>query len=289
MKKLLVLNIQMFAGPTLPTNGTHESAVRYVKDIRKVVRKENVVRNLMGRDYEGDPTTGSIQLPLRDTEVTVADYDIVAGVALTTSDTTYLAILVDQDKAINELIDGWEAAAVPDGIRAQRVVSGAFSLARTEELDAILEIETNGTTSANTTQSINTTIYDNVSAEIAVLKKLGITSRLFTVIDVDTETLLLTDVKFTNTASTIGSERVMDGVIGKIRGVEVFVSANLAADVEFTVFSADYAQTGDEWKVMPQINDLKDGLHIGASALQGREAFFSKVSRADGVRVKKFV
>ena len=109
------------------------------------------------------------------------------------------------------------------------------------------------------------------------------------VISVDTETKLLEDVKFTNTASTIGAERVMEGVIGKVRGVEVVTSTNLSADTEYIVMSSDYAQKGDEWMVMPQIRDLLDGAHIGSSALQGRDVYWNKVTRADGVRVKKFI
>lgn len=39
--------------------------------------------------------------------------------------------------------------------------------------------------------------------------------------------------------------------------------------------------------IEPTINDLKDGAHIGASALQGRMVYTDTVTDAKAVRVKK--
>ena len=97
---------------------------------------------------------------------------------------------------------------------------------------------------------------------------------------------LLADEKYTNTASSIGSERAMTGVVNKIRGVEVLVSDNLSEGTEYIVYSTDYMQAGDEWKIMPTIVDLKDGVHIGASVLQGRAVYWDELTRAYGARVK---
>ena len=58
-------------------------------------------------------------------------------------------------------------------------------------------------------------------------------------------------------------------------------------DVEYIVYAIDWCQAIDEWMIEPTINDLKDGAHIGASALQGRMVYTDTVTDAKAVRVKK--
>lgn len=278
----------------LPTNGTHDLQDRFASMILKLLRKRNPLRMLAGRDYEGEPKAGAVKIPVRDTEVTVANYDVVSGVSLTTSATTYRTVTVDKNIAVNELIDGYEAAAVPDNLIAQRLDSAAYQLESTSEADFIAELKT-GTESSNTTALNNTTnlAYDSIVDEIGELLKLGIDIRTIKVaITTDTENLLLQDEKYTNTASNVGAERAMSGVVNIIRGAEVVRSdklglINTTNNIEFIVMSQDYAQAGDEWIVMPTINDLRDGAHIGASALQGRQVYWNDVTRATGVRIKR--
>jgi hypothetical protein len=317
MKKLLLLNIQMFANPKLPTDGTHELIERYPSTIKELFRLKNNLRQFFGSDYEGDPKSGAIKVGVRDTEVTLAAYDVVTGTPITTGTTVYLTIPVDKNNAINELIDGYEAQAVPDGLVAQRLESGAFKMQRQLELDAIATIRDsvaahdvgNGggqTVPANPTYETSATILDKDTAYIAMSNSIGemlddgvdpqdITGGVSTAM----EGLLLQDIRFTNTASEIGSERVMRGVLGMIRGVEVVRSSNLglvaaAGDnvakngmtVEYITYSHFWAQKVDEWIVPPTINDLKDGVHIGASALQGREVYTHALTDSRGARVK---
>lgn len=281
------------ANPKLPTDGTHELQERYANTIIKLLRKKNPLRLLGGKDYEGTPLAGAIKIPQRDTEVTVAAYDVVTGTPLTTGATVYRTVTVDKNYAVNELIDGYEAEAVPDNVKAQRLNSAAYSMESQEEADFIAELKTSGTESSNVTALAIATVYSSIATEVGELLKLGVDLETIKIaVTTDTETLLLTDTKFTNTASTIGSERAMSGVIGKIRGAEVFRSdklglINTTNNVEFIVFSSDYAQTGDEWKVMPDFFDLRNGTHIGASALQGRHVYWNDVTRATGVRIKR--
>jgi hypothetical protein len=277
------------ANPILPTDGTHELQERYAQTIVKLLRRRNIIRNLAGRDYEGTPQAGAVKIPVRDTEVGVSNYDIVTGASLATSATTYLQVLVDKNIAVNELIDGYEAAAVPDNLIAQRLDSAAFQLASNAEAAFVAEIVDNGTDETSTTALTDETVYDAISASVGELLKLGIeVETIKIVISTDTETKLLTDVKYTNTASQVGSDRVMAGVISMIRGAEVYRSNKMGAAVEYMVFSTDYAQAGDEWIVPPVVNDLRDGVHIGASALQGRWVYFNKLTRAVGARIKSF-
>jgi hypothetical protein len=315
MKKLLLLNIQMFANPKLPTDGTHELQERYPATIKKLFRLKNNIRQFFGSDYEGDPKAGAVKVAVRDTEVTLAAYDVVTGAALTTGATVYLPITVNKNNVINELIDGYEAQAVPDGLIAQRLESGAFKMQRQLELDAIAVIRdstvaqdtgggqtntANPTFETSATALTNTTVYNAIATSVGEMIDDGVDPEDITIaISVAIETLLLQDTKYTNTASSIGSERAMSGVVNEIRGAEVVRSSNLGIvaaagvnvakngmTVEYITFSHFWAQKVDEWIVPPTINDLKNGTHIGASALQGREVYANALTDSKGSRVK---
>lgn len=50
------------------------------------------------------------------------------GIELQTSGTDYLPLPIDKDYGVNELIDGYEAEAVPDNLVAQRIDSAGYSI-----------------------------------------------------------------------------------------------------------------------------------------------------------------
>jgi len=271
----------------IAANGTHYRQERYADSIVKLFRKQLVVRSEFMRDYEGNPVAGAVKVPVRATDVALANYDVASGVSLTQSATTYLNIPVDNHKAINELIDGYEASAVPDNLIAQRLESGAYSIGTTLELDAINELVTHGTTEQSTTALTESTAFKKIATSIKDVKKLGVDLMdIVVVVSPETELLLQTDDKFANTSGQLGAELVRNGVIGKIVGANVKMSANLPANVEYIVFARPWTQAIDEWKVEPSVNNLMDGAHIGASALQGRMVYADKLTEATACRVK---
>ena len=277
------------ANPILPTNGTHELQEKYADSVLKIARKKNILRaEHSGREYEGDPKSGAIKVPVRDTEAVIGNYDVVAGATLTTSATEYKTILVDKNKAVNELIDGYEAEAVPDDLVAQRLVSAGYGFGRVANADFIAELDDNGTAETSTTASDSNSIYGNISNTIGELTKLGIDKEsLVVAIPTDTESLLLNDTKYTNTASNVGAERAMSGVVNLIRGVPVVIDDNMPVVDEYMVYSKDFAQAGNAWEIMPQVKDLADGKHIGSSALQGRLVYWNELTRSYGARIKR--
>lgn len=274
---------------TIGTNGTHERQERYASAIVKLMRPALKIRNTFSRDYEGSPVSGAVKVPVRDTDVALTDYDVKSGVALSQSATTYLNVPVDNHKALNELIDGYEASAVPDNLVAQRLESGAYTIAKTLEADAIDQL-LKGTESKQEDCTV-VNVYENIVQDIAILAKKGVDkSRMYVAIDYETETLLLTDSKYSNTASQIGAELAREGVVGKINGVNVIVedlSQNTAkTEIEYAVYGIDWCQAIDEWKIAPSVNNLSDGAHIGASALQGRMVYADTLTRKEAVIVK---
>lgn len=270
------------------TGGTHELRETYATEIVELARLETNVYNDFSEDYDKDEVTGQIKVPTRDGDVKVSDYDIKNGVELTQSQTEYIDMPLDKEYAVNELIDGYEAEAVPDNLKAQRLESAGYALATKQEADAIDCLVEEGTTSEDTEALTVDTAYKAISDEIINMKKRGMkVAKMKIVISADVEAMLLSDEKFANTAGQLGAELVREGVIGKIGGVAVKPNYFLPEDVEYVVYDTRYTQKAMIWKKNPTIEDIKDGKHIGASALQGRSVGGLMVTNALGVQIKK--
>ena len=150
---------------------THNAQDRYSALVLAKLRNDLVLRDgiVFNNDYEGDPVAGKVRIPVRDTEVAVGDYDVATGKAITQGATTYLDILVNKDKAVNELIDGYEAAAVPDNLIADRLDSAGYSLASQLDSDGGTEL-----LSAGTVNNVSLITKDNVySAMVDIRTKMS--------------------------------------------------------------------------------------------------------------------
>ena len=271
----------------ITTNGTHKRRETYANEVLAMAKSKVNIYEDFSTDYEIDGATGQINVPTRSAEVTISDYDILNGVALTQSATDYKVLPIDKNYAINELIDGYEAEAVPDNLRANRIEAAGYSLGLKKENMAITELVEKGTRSSDTTALTEADAYKKIAAEIANMKKRNMeVASMRVVVNADTELLLLTDSKFANTSGTLGAELVREGVIGKINGVAVKPNYLLPEEVEFIIYDKRFAQKYEVWSVEPSINDIKDGKHIGASVLQGRQVGGLMVTNALGVQVK---
>lgn len=165
--------------------------------------------------------------------------------------------------------------------------SAGYVIGKALELDAINALVSGGTKSADVTAMTEANVYKKIATLVKNLKARGIsTNDLRIAIDADTELLLLSDEKFANTSGTLGAELVRNGVIGKINGVQVKPNYLLPTNVECIVYAVPWCQAVDEWKVEPTINNLADGKHIGASALQGRMVYTDVVTNALAVEIK---
>lgn len=271
----------------IATNGTHNRRETYANEVLAMAKSKVNIYEDFSTDYEIDGATGQINVPTRSAEVTISDYDILDGVELTQSATDYVVLPIDKNYAINELIDGYEAEAVPDNLRANRIEAAGYSMGMKKESDAITALVENGTTSSDTEALTAETVYNKIAAEIANMKKRNMeVANMRVVVSANTELLLLTDDKFANTSGSLGAELVREGVIGKINGVATKANYLLPEDVEFIIYDKRFIQKYEVWSVEPSINNLADGKHIGASALQGRQVGGLMVTNALGVQVK---
>lgn len=278
------INLQLFA------EGEHEHQERYsalvdAKLRDTIVQKDGVIWN---NRYEGQPTAGAVKIPVRDTEVVVSDYVKKTGAEKTHGDTTYLTVPIDMDKSVNELIDGYDAASVPDNLVADRLDSAGYSLALQMNKDATAELLKDGTSLEDTAALTKDTVYKSfVDARTKLSKSKIPTDGRWALVSPDTYALLLLCPEFIK-ASDLGDAVVQTGAVGRIAGFTIYEDNTLEESVEYIVGHMDWCHRIREWKVDVHLQDLSgSGSYIGASAVQGRMVYAHKVSKKAAVLVKK--
>ena len=166
-----------------------------------IVKRVGVICN---NRYEGTPKAGAVKVPVRDTEVAVADYNKKTGSTMTHGDTSYLTVTIDKDKAVNELIDGFDAESVSGKLVADRLDSAGYSLALQMEKDASEELTTGGTVLADTAALTKATVYEKiVDARTQLSNAYVPTNDRWLLVSPDTYALLLKSPEFIK-ASDLG-------------------------------------------------------------------------------------
>ena len=271
-KKFLMF-LQIFA---------HESQERWSSLVDAKLRQTLVTRDnyIFNTNYEGTPTAGKVKIPVRDTEVTVKPYNKATGVDLEAGSTTYMDLNIDQDIAVNELIDGYDAASVPDNILADRLDSAGYSLALDMDKKSIkcLETTTGVNVCATKTAATEETAYKEVLAAKAYLGRTGVPPA---------------------GQGDLSQELKNTGAVGAVAGFAVYESNNLMYEdtetvkskkttTEFVAGHPNWCHRVQEWAVDVHAQDLSgSGKYIGASAVQGRKIFGLKISKPQTVYVKR--
>lgn len=254
---------------------------RYSSIVEAKLRATSVFAGLFNNYYEGTPKAGAVKVPVR-TEATVGDYTISTGGSINDVSTTYQTIVLDNDKYVNELIDGYVAAAVPDGMVAERLDSAGFALADT--IDTALEAAcvAGGTATTDhatslTAKNIYASMVDAIQALVALKVK---KQEIWVAASPATIGLLVKSAEFIGAMK--GTADMGSGFRGYINGVPVYESANVTS-ADYIVGNKAYCHFVDEWAVPVAVNDLADGKHIGASAVQGRKIYGFLISKATTV------
>ena len=249
-----------------------------------LVLKDGVIFN---NRYEGSAKAGAVKVRKTGAS-TVADYDVDNGVALTKGSSEWITVTIDKDKAVNEIIDGYEADAVPDGMVADRLNEAAKGLALQIEKDAAAELISGGTQLNSTTALTKSTVYNAIVDVRATMTRAGVPNdgRRFLIVAPEVYSLLLQADEFIK-GSDLGDAIIATGAVGKIAGFLVFECANLGDDVEFVAGHPDYVTRVTEWQSMPHVVSLEgSGTYIGASAVKGRKIYAHKVTNEDAVYIK---
>lgn len=252
---------------------------------KTLVKKVGVICN---NRYEGSPKAGAVKVPVRDTEVVVNDYDKQSGATKTHGDTTYLTVTINKDKAVNEIIDGFDAESVPGNLVADRLDSAGYSLALQIDSDGSAELTTAGTALEDTTALTEKTIYANiVDARTKQSVENVPTEGRWLLVSPETYGLLLKSPEFIK-ASDLGDAVVQSGAVGRIAGYTVFEDSTLGENVEYVAGHPNWFARIEEWQVPVHVQDLAgSGAYIGAVAVQGRKVYAHKVTKAKTILVKK--
>lgn len=264
----------------------HTLQERYSKLVLAKLRKELVLKDgvVFNNDYEGDPTAGAVKIPCRDTEVQVSDYDKANGITASTGGTTYVTLPITKDKAVNEIIDGYDAESVPDNLVADRLDSAGYSLAA--------QIDTDGGNvliAGATPMSIAILSKDNIYANIVDVRTAMNKAKIpkdgrYLLVTPDTMALILKSPEFIS-ASSLGDEVKQAGAVGQIAGFLVIEWNDDTANLAMLAGHPKFATRVDEFSVPVKIQDLDgSGKYIGACAVQGRNVYDHKVLRSVAIR-----
>ena len=251
-----------------------------------LVKKDGVV---FSTRFEGSPAAGVVQIPVRETEVAVGDYNKQDGATKTQGATAYVPLNIDKDKAVNEIIDGFDAAAVPDDLAADRLDSAAYALGLQIEQDATAVLEAKATAHGGTEALTADSIYNVIVGMRTALSKVRVPNdgKRFLLASPDAYGLLLNDEHFVH-ATELGDEIIATGAVGKAAGFLVFEDTTLGAKTELIAGHPNWCVRATEWKVPVHIQDLNgSGEYIGASAVQGRMVYGHAVTKAKTLLIKK--
>lgn len=279
----------------------HELQTRYSNLVDEKLRSTLVTKDnlIFNTRYEGDPKAGMVKVPVRDTEVEVKKYNKAKGVDITESATSYFDLAIDNDEAVNELVDGYDASAVPDGIVAERIDSAGYSLGLSIDAKSInaLETTTGVTIAASKTAVTESTAYKQVLAAKRTQSRAGVPhDGRWLIASPEFMEMLLQDDHFIRQGD-LSQELVMQGAVGKIAGYTVFESNNTMFEnteivagkkttTEFICGHPNWCHRVQEWSVPVELKPLSNN-YIGASAVQGRKVYGIGISKPKTVYVKR--
>ena len=251
---------------------------RYSNIVEAKLRSTSIFANIVGRVYEGTPTAGAVKVPYR-AEATVAAYDPATGLAGTAATTSFKTILIDKDYAVNEIIDGYEAAAVPDQMVAERLDSAGYALGKQADDDIISAINASKTAASTT----STKLVDQIIDTVAEAKALGVdANKIWVAVTPSSYAELIKSVLFTQVTDL---NTLQNGQIGRLAGTPIYETNNANFTDKFVVGNSDFIHFVEEFAVAPTVKDA-EGNYIGASQVVGRIVYGAAVTDATTVLYK---
>lgn len=265
----------------------HIARERYSELVLAKVRKELRLKDgvVFNNDYDGSPKAGIVKIPVRDTEVAVSDYDKANGLAPTAGATSYTSLVIDKDKAVNEIIDGFDAVSVPANLVADRLDSAGYSLSTQIDNDGATTLLA-GATIVNETTITKSDIYEKIVDRRTEMSKANIPDdgKRYLLVTPDTMALVLKSPEFIS-ASSLGDAVKEMGIVGRIAGFNVIEWNDSTANLAMIAGHPRFATRAPEWSVPVHLQDLSgSGKYIGASAVQGRFVYGHKVLRQLAIR-----
>ena len=270
------------------------------------LEKSHVATNLVNRDYEGVIANQGDTVHINSIgAVTVKDYtrnsNITDPEVLTTSDQT---LEIDQAKYFNFQVDDVDKAQISGEIIDTAMGRSAYALADVSDA-FLLKTIANGVASANKTgtkATLTALTASNADENIVKMRtkldkaKVPNTGRTI-VVPPEVYALLLLDDRFAKSGSDSGQNALLNGMVGRVAGFDVFMSNNcvsgtdggsgstayfvITAQVAAATTYAEQIIKTEGYRMESRFADGVKGLHVyGAKVTDGSQiaAMYCSVS-----------
>ena len=270
------------------------------------LEKSHVATNLVNRNYEGVIANQGDTVHINSIgAVTVKDYtrnsNITDPEILTTADQT---LEIDQAKYFNFQVDDVDKAQISGEIIDTAMGRSAYALADVSDA-FLLKTIANGVASANKigakanlTALTASNVYENIVKMRTKLDKANVpnTGRTI-VVPPEVYALLLLDDRFAKSGSDSGQNALLNGMVGRVAGFDVFMSNNCVSGADggsgstaYFVITAQVASATtyaeqiiktEAYRMEKRFVDAVKGLHVyGAKVTDGSQiaAMYCSVS-----------
>jgi hypothetical protein len=263
------------------------TTVRYSDLVAAKLRRAAVLKNdiVFSMSYEGNASAGAVKIPVRDREVAAVDYDKANGASPDGASTVYQTLVINRDKAVNEIIDGYDAATVPDDLIADRLDSAGYSLAYALDNDGANVLLAEGS-QVNLASVTANNVYEMIIDARTRLSKANVPDdgRRYLLVTPDVYSFLLRDTMNFIGASALSDEIKATGAIGKVAGFNVYEWNDSTANLRYIAGHPSYAVRAEEFSVPVKVVNLDgDANYIGACAVKGRMVYAHKVLKPQAI------
>ena len=271
------------------------------------LEKSHVATNLVNRNYEGVIANQGDTVHINSIgAVTVKDYTKNTNIAdpevLTTADQT---LDIDQAKYFNFQVDDVDKAQISGEIIDTAMGRSAYALADVSDA-FLLKTIANGVVSANKigakatlTALTASNVYENIVKMRTLLDKANVpTTGRTIVVPPEVYALLLLDDRFAKSGSDSGQNALLNGMVGRVAGFDVFMSNNCVSGTDggsgsntpYFVITAQVADActyaeqiikTEAYRMEKRFADAVKGLHVyGAKVTDGSQiaAMYCSVS-----------
>lgn len=266
------------------------------------LEKAHVATNLVNRNYEGEISNHGDTVHINTIgAITVKSYtkntDIDAPETLTTTDQT---LVIDQAKYFNFQVDDVDKVQAAGELVDTAMGRAAYALADVSDaylLGVIAAGAAAGNTIGSTAAPVALTasnVYENIVKLKTKLDKANVpnTGRTI-VVPPDVHSLLLLDDRFAKSTATAGQEALINGLVGRIAGFDVYMSNNVktgtGTDTGKTPYFEITAQITDATTYAEQIIKTEAYRMESrfADAVKGLHVYGAKVT--DGTKIAKIL
>ena len=270
------------------------------------LEKSHVATNLVNRNYEGVIANQGDTVHINSIgAVTVKDYTRNSNIAdpeiLTTDDQT---LDIDQAKYFNFQVDDVDKAQISGDIIDTAMGRSAYALSDVSDA-FLLKTIANGVASANKigakanlTALTASNVYENIVKMRTLLDKANVpTTGRTIVVPPEVYALLLLDDRFAKSGSDSGQNALLNGMVGRVAGFDVFMSNNcvsgtdggsgstpyfvITAQVAAATTYAEQIIKTEAYRMEKRFADAVKGLHVyGAKVTDGSQiaAMYCSVS-----------